>query len=123
MGLVAESDQELESLNITRWKHDFFTFLLKAYGIYFFLLVVALAHTIGHVPATMSMSKVAMSFTHIIKSSEPAFSVLVSSLFLGEAFPLPVYLSILPIIGGCALAVVTELNFNMIGSGFGTGGY
>ncbi|KAF6176391.1 hypothetical protein GIB67_024290 [Kingdonia uniflora] len=45
---------------------------------------VAVAHTIGHVAATVSMSKVAVSFTHIIKS-------------------------------GCALAAVTELNFNMIG--------
>ncbi|KAG4971161.1 hypothetical protein JHK82_036828 [Glycine max] len=76
---------------------------------------VAVAHTIGHVAATVSMSKVAVSFTHIIKSGEPAFSVLVSRFLLGEAFPMPVYLSLLPIIGGCALAAVTELNFNMIG--------
>ncbi|CAI0468203.1 unnamed protein product [Linum tenue] len=61
---------------------------------------VAIAHTIGHVAATVSMSKVAVSFTHIIKSGEPAFSVLVSGL---------------PIIGGCALAAITELNFNVIG--------
>ncbi|KAF5181969.1 Glucose-6-phosphate/phosphate translocator 2 protein [Thalictrum thalictroides] len=79
------------------------------------LFPVALAHTIGHVAATVSMSKVAVSFTHIIKSGEPAFSVLVSSLILGESFPPAVYLSLLPIIGGCALAAVTELNFNMIG--------
>ena len=62
------------------------------------------------------MSKVAVSFTHIIKSGEPAFSVLVSRLLLGETFPVPVYLSLVPIIGGCALAAVTELNFNMIGN-------
>lgn len=74
-----------------------------------------MAHTIGHVAATVSMSKVAVSFTHIIKSGEPAFSVLVSRFLLGESFPLQVYLSLLPIIGGCALAAVTELNFNMIG--------
>ncbi|XP_022139538.1 glucose-6-phosphate/phosphate translocator 1, chloroplastic-like [Momordica charantia] len=79
------------------------------------LFPVAVAHTIGHVAATVSMSKVAVSFTHIIKSGEPAFSVLVSRFLLGETFPLPVYLSLLPIIGGCALAAVTELNFNMIG--------
>ncbi|XP_057540391.1 glucose-6-phosphate/phosphate translocator 1, chloroplastic-like isoform X2 [Amaranthus tricolor] len=79
------------------------------------LLPVAVAHTIGHVAATVSMSKVAVSFTHIIKSAEPAFSVLVSSLILGESFPAGVYLSLIPIIGGCALAAVTELNFNMIG--------
>ncbi|CAL5086384.1 unnamed protein product [Urochloa decumbens] len=76
---------------------------------------VAVAHTIGHVAATVSMAKVAVSFTHIIKSGEPAFSVLVSRFFLGEHFPAPVYFSLLPIIGGCALAAVTELNFNMVG--------
>ncbi|WCJ37203.1 Glucose-6-phosphate/phosphate translocator 2 chloroplastic [Euphorbia peplus] len=79
------------------------------------LLPVAVAHTIGHVAATVSMSKVAVSFTHIIKSAEPAFSVLVSRFLLGETFPAGVYLSLLPIIGGCALAAVTELNFNMVG--------
>ncbi|XP_059442472.1 glucose-6-phosphate/phosphate translocator 1, chloroplastic [Corylus avellana] len=79
------------------------------------LFPVAVAHTIGHVAATVSMSKVAVSFTHIIKSGEPAFSVLVSRFLLGESFPVPVYLSLLPIIGGCALAAVTELNFNMTG--------
>ncbi|GAB2231550.1 hypothetical protein Droror1_Dr00010558 [Drosera rotundifolia] len=79
------------------------------------LLPVAIAHTIGHVAATVSMSKVAVSFTHIIKSGEPAFSVLVSRFLLGETFPMPVYMSLIPIIGGCALAAVTELNFNMIG--------
>jgi len=83
-----------------------------------FLLQVAVAHTIGHVAATVSMSKVAVSFTHIIKSGEPAFSVLVSRFLLGETFPVPVYLSLLPIIGGCALAAVTELNFNMTGNQF-----
>ena len=68
--------------------------------------------------ATVSMSKVAVSFTHIIKSGEPAFSVLVSRFLLGETFPVPVYLSLIPIIGGCALAAVTELNFNMVGKWF-----
>lgn len=79
------------------------------------LLPVAVAHTIGHVAATVSMSKVAVSFTHIIKSGEPAFSVLVSRFLLGDTFPMPVYLSLVPIIGGCALAAMTELNFNMTG--------
>ncbi|XP_050369624.1 glucose-6-phosphate/phosphate translocator 1, chloroplastic-like [Argentina anserina] len=79
------------------------------------LFPVAVAHTIGHVAATVSMSKVAVSFTHIIKSGEPAFSVLVSRFILGESFPTSVYLSLLPIIGGCGLAALTELNFNMIG--------
>eukprot|EP00244_Chara_vulgaris_P002137 TRINITY_DN1362_c0_g1_i3.p1 TRINITY_DN1362_c0_g1~~TRINITY_DN1362_c0_g1_i3.p1 ORF type:complete len:480 (-),score=74.50 TRINITY_DN1362_c0_g1_i3:287-1726(-) len=79
------------------------------------LAPVAVFHTIGHVAATVSMSKVAVSFTHIIKSAEPVFSVFVSSLFLGESFSLPVYLSLLPIVAGCSIAAVTELTFNAIG--------
>ncbi|KAG6505115.1 hypothetical protein ZIOFF_037463 [Zingiber officinale] len=51
-------------------------------------LKVALAHTIGRVAATVSMSK---------------------------AFPVSVYLSLLPIIGGCPLSALTELNFNTTG--------
>eukprot|EP00271_Cylindrocystis_brebissonii_P011855 TRINITY_DN29832_c0_g1_i1.p1 TRINITY_DN29832_c0_g1~~TRINITY_DN29832_c0_g1_i1.p1 ORF type:complete len:415 (+),score=63.21 TRINITY_DN29832_c0_g1_i1:189-1433(+) len=78
------------------------------------LFPVALAHTIGHVAATVSMSKVAVSFTHIIKSSEPAFSVLVQTL-MGEHYIPAVYISLLPIIGGCSIAAATELNFNMTG--------
>ncbi|MFQ6658668.1 hypothetical protein Gotur_027824, partial [Gossypium turneri] len=80
------------------------------------LFPVAVAHTIGHVAATVSMSKVAVSFTHIIKSGEPAFSVIVSRFLLGERFPPAVYLSLVPIIGGCGLAALTELNFNMTGN-------
>ncbi|KAA8524660.1 hypothetical protein F0562_011083 [Nyssa sinensis] len=77
------------------------------------LFPVAVAHTIGHVAAMVSMSIVAISLTHIVKSGEPAFSVLVSRFLLGETFPVLVYLSLVPIIGGCVLAAVTELNFNM----------
>jgi solute carrier family 35 protein E1 len=61
------------------------------------------------------MSKVAVSFTHIIKSAEPAFSVIVQRLLFGQSYPSSVYLSLLPIIGGCGLAAATELNFNMTG--------
>ncbi|KAG0553343.1 hypothetical protein KC19_12G003700 [Ceratodon purpureus] len=79
------------------------------------VLNVALSHTIGHVAATISMSKVAVSFTHIIKSSEPAFTVIIQRLVFGQHFTLPVYLSLLPIMCGCGLAAATELNFNMTG--------
>ncbi|MFS7973554.1 putative sugar phosphate transporter domain-containing protein [Helianthus anomalus] len=50
-----------------------------------FLIYVVLAHKIGHVAATVSISKLVVSFTHIIKSGEPAFSVLVSRFILGDS--------------------------------------
>ncbi|KAB1994714.1 hypothetical protein ERO13_D13G101600v2 [Gossypium hirsutum] len=78
------------------------------------LLGPALFHTIGHISACVSFSKVAVSFTHVIKSSEPVFSVVFSS-FLGDTYPLKVWLSILPIVLGCSLAAITEVSFNFQG--------
>ncbi|XAR54272.1 hypothetical protein NMG60_11029330 [Bertholletia excelsa] len=80
----------------------------------FALLGPALFHTIGHISACVSFSKVAVSFTHVIKSSEPVFSVVFSS-FLGDTYPLKVWLSILPIVLGCSLAAITEVSFNFQG--------
>ncbi|CAO2835154.1 unnamed protein product [Amaranthus hypochondriacus] len=78
------------------------------------LLGPALFHTIGHISACVSFSKVAVSFTHVIKSSEPVFSVIFST-FLGESYPISIWLSILPIVFGCSLAAVTEVSFNLQG--------
>ncbi|KAI3444901.1 hypothetical protein Pfo_001566 [Paulownia fortunei] len=78
------------------------------------LLGPALFHTIGHISACVSFSKVAVSFTHVIKSAEPVFSVVFSS-FLGDSYPLKVWLSILPIVFGCSLAAITEVSFNFEG--------
>lgn len=78
------------------------------------LLGPALFHTVGHISACVSFSKVAVSFTHVIKSAEPVFSVIFSS-FLGDTYPLAVWLSILPIVMGCSLAAVTEVSFNLGG--------
>lgn len=79
------------------------------------LAPVAILHTIGFVAATVSLSKIAVSSHHIIKSLEPACSVIISKLFMGEDFPLSVYFSIVPIIGGCGLAAASEVDFSMIG--------
>ncbi|KAG0628215.1 hypothetical protein M758_1G009700 [Ceratodon purpureus] len=79
------------------------------------LAPVSILHTIGFVAATVSLSHITVSSHHIIKSLEPACSVIISRLFMGEDFSLAVYLSLLPVIGGCGLAAATELNFSMIG--------
>ncbi|MFS7955352.1 putative sugar phosphate transporter domain-containing protein [Helianthus anomalus] len=39
------------------------------------LLGPTLFHTIGHISACVSFSKVAVSFTHVIKSTKPVFSI------------------------------------------------
>jgi drug/metabolite transporter (DMT)-like permease len=48
---------------------------------------LALVHTLGNLFTNMSLGMVAVSFTHTVKSMEPFFSVLLSSMFLGEVTP------------------------------------
>lgn len=79
------------------------------------ILPLAIVHTLGNLFTNMSLGKVAVSFTHTIKAMEPFFSVVLSAAFLGEN-PTPwVVLSLLPIVGGVALASVTEASFNWAG--------
>ncbi|XP_052154009.1 phosphoenolpyruvate/phosphate translocator 3, chloroplastic [Oryza glaberrima] len=76
---------------------------------------LAAGHMLGTVFTNMSLGKVAVSFTHTIKASEPFFTVLLSAFFLGETPSLLVLGSLVPIVGGVALASLTELSFNWIG--------
>ena len=79
------------------------------------ILPLAAVHTLGNLFTNMSLGKVAVSFTHTIKAMEPFFSVILSAMFLGE-FPTPwVVGSLVPIVGGVALASVTEASFNWAG--------
>lgn len=79
------------------------------------ILPLAVVHTLGNLFTNMSLGKVAVSFTHTIKASEPFFSVLLSAMFLGEFPTLWVVSSLLPIVGGVALASMTEPSFNWAG--------
>ncbi|XVE53820.1 hypothetical protein DITRI_Ditri03aG0032800 [Diplodiscus trichospermus] len=65
------------------------------------LLGPALFHIIGHISGCVSFSKVVVSFTHVIKLAELEFFV-VFSLFLGDKYPLKVWLSVVPIVLGCS---------------------
>ncbi|XP_057447433.1 phosphoenolpyruvate/phosphate translocator 2, chloroplastic-like [Lotus japonicus] len=79
------------------------------------ILPLALAHTMGNLLTNISLGKVAVSFTHTIKSMEPFFTVVLSSLFLGERPSFWVVSSLVPIVGGVSLASMTEVSFNWIG--------
>lgn len=79
------------------------------------ILPLALVHTLGNLFTNMSLGRVSVSFTHTIKAMEPFFSVLLSAMFLGELPTLWVVGSLVPIVGGVALASVTEVSFNWAG--------
>jgi hypothetical protein len=73
------------------------------------ILPLAIVHTLGNLLTNVSLGKVAVSFTHTIKAMEPFFSVLLSAVFLGDAPTMAVVLSLMPIVGGVALASISEV--------------
>lgn len=79
------------------------------------ILPLAIVHTLGNLLTNVSLGKVAVSFTHTIKAMEPFFSVLLSAVFLGDAPTMAVVLSLMPIVGGVALASISEVSFNWAG--------
>lgn len=76
---------------------------------------IGFMHALGNLATVVSLHWGAVSFTHIIKAAEPAFSAVLSALLLGSYFPLSVYLTLIPIIGGVAMASVKELSFTWLG--------
>ena len=72
-------------------------------------------HAFGHCLTNVSFAAVAVSLTHTIKTLEPVFSAAGSFLVSGTVYALPVYLALLPIIGGVALASATDLSFSWLG--------
>lgn len=78
------------------------------------LLPLALCHLGTHLGAIVSLGAGAVSFTHIVKAAEPAVSAAMSAVLLKSYLPLPVYLSLLPVMGGVALASLSELSFTWL---------
>ena len=78
------------------------------------LFPIALCHTGVHVGAVIALGAGAVSFAHIVKASEPVVTCALNALLLGETLPLPVYLTLLPIIGGVAIASMKELSFTVL---------
>jgi len=72
---------------------------------------VGVLHSLVHVGGVVSMSAGAVSFTYVVKASEPAVSAILSALFLKTFLPIPVYLTLVPVMVGVALASVSELSF------------
>jgi len=79
------------------------------------LSLPAFLHAFGHCLTNVSFAAVAVSFTHTVKTLEPVFTSIGSYLVAGTVYPLPVYLSLLPVIAGVAIASATELSFTWLG--------
>lgn len=79
------------------------------------LILVSLAHAIGSLATTVALSAGSVSFVHVIKSAEPIFQAVLSAVILKSFFSYSVYLTLIPIMLGVAVASVTELSFTWVG--------
>merc|ERR1719331_1508604 len=79
------------------------------------LVPVSLGHLGTHIGAVVSLGAGAVSFTHIVKASEPVVSAGLSFVLLGAVYSPITYLTLLPIVGGVALASLKELSFTWVG--------
>ncbi|KAE8720415.1 hypothetical protein F3Y22_tig00019709pilonHSYRG00002 [Hibiscus syriacus] len=86
----------------------------KAYS-FSVIIPLAVVHTLGNLLTNVSVGKVNVSFTHTIKAMEPFFTVLFFVLVLGEWPSFWMVSSLVPVVGGVALASFTEASFNWIG--------
>ena len=75
---------------------------------------VGLYHSFGQLSTMVSLGAGAVSFTHIVKAMEPFFSAMVSGLYFNKWMKTPVYLTLIPVVGGVGYACLKELNFSWL---------
>jgi len=78
------------------------------------LMSIALCHAGVHIGAVIALGTSAVSFAHIVKASEPLVTSLLNFLFFGEILPTRVYLTLIPVSVGVAIASLKEFSFNYI---------
>jgi solute carrier family 35 protein E1 len=79
------------------------------------LMVASISHALGNLATIYSFGAGSVSFVHVVKSAEPVFAAVLAGL-LNKSFYAPqVYLTLLPIVLGVALASCSELTFSWFG--------
>ncbi|KAF8820483.1 putative Glucose-6-phosphate/phosphate translocator 1 [Cardiosporidium cionae] len=83
----------------------------KGFQAYWPFISQAFWHSMVHVASVVALGAGAISFVHIVKAAEPAFTAVLSASILKARLPILTYLCLFPIIFGVGLASLKELSF------------
>jgi len=84
------------------------------------MLKVGVCHLLAcrlFIAAVCGDNAIPVSLAQTIRAANPLFVVMVSYCFFGQAYTVPVLVSLCPILMGFSLATVGELEFNILGFG------
>jgi len=98
---------------ITGWVENPFKSMGR--GFLWRLLPAAVCHAVGNGLTSVAFSWGSVSFTHVVKTSEPVWMALGNFLVTGSMLPRAQVLALLPIMLGVALASAGELSFTWVG--------
>jgi len=90
-------------------------FQYSRHFIWKFMLPLACGKFVGSVLSHISIWKISVSYAHTIKGMLPIFTVMLSKLVYKEKYSTLVYVSLLPIVMGVAIATMTEISFEIYG--------
>ena len=74
-------------------------------------LPIGTFHAIGHIAGTVGTAAGSVSFAQVVKAAGPVYACALSATVLRQAVSRRVWMSLLPIIGGVAIATMKELSF------------
>ena len=107
--IAAWSPPLLKLLGVRNYESSSWTYYWKM------LFPLAFAKFLSSVLAHISIWKVPVSYAHTVKASMPIFTVLITRVCLGTKHSTLTYMSLLPIVGGVAVATMSEVAFDVMG--------
>ncbi|KAJ1616272.1 triose-phosphate transporter family-domain-containing protein, partial [Pavlovales sp. CCMP2436] len=78
------------------------------------LVPVGMIHGVGQLVTVLSLQAGSISFVNVVKSLEPFFNVIFAMIFMHDYVPLPVLLTLVPVVVGVGIASSADMEFTWL---------